>query len=301
MEVRLMRWQEMTEGKEKYAAYLCSREWSVLKEAVKDRSNGLCERCSVNAMDHVHHLTYKRKYEERLSDLQACCRQCHDFIHAKSEFDPAKDRPIVLPWCKRRIKSFYLAGKITGSTWRESIVAGWAHQNKSMAYYQAFIDYEDCKTWAVVPSACEVLGAYLTFTGPWWSDLGGGCGHASAESSLAPHGYADALEELDASSLHARRVEVAVAVGYAIQSADLLFAWIDSDDCYGTLLEIGYAKALGKAVVVAMSESFAATDTAQEMWLISQLSYSVVDKSPLDAWQQFWNLVASENAASKDK
>lgn len=32
-----MDWKKMPEGKEKYAAYLCSREWSVLKEAVKSQ------------------------------------------------------------------------------------------------------------------------------------------------------------------------------------------------------------------------------------------------------------------------
>ena len=294
-----MRWQEMKEGKEKYAAYLCSREWSVLKEAVKERSNGLCERCSVNAMDHVHHLTYKRKYDERLDDLQACCKQCHEFIHAKSEFDPARDRPVVLPWCKRRIKSFYLAGKITGTVWRDSIVSGWSHENHSDANYQAFIDYDECKTWAVVPAACEVLGAGLNYTGPWWRDGVSG-GHSTAEESVGPHSYSSAFEELDEDSLKARRTEVAVAVGAAIAGADLLFAWIDSDDCYGTLLEIGYAQALGKAVVVAMSESFATTAAAQEMWLIRQGNYSVVDKTAADAWRHFWGLVAFEKGVAKD-
>ena len=83
-----MNWQAMDEGKEKYAAYLCSREWSVLKAAVHERARGRCERCEINKIDAVHHLTYARKYREDLDDLQAICNPCHEFVHGKSNFDP---------------------------------------------------------------------------------------------------------------------------------------------------------------------------------------------------------------------
>lgn len=35
-----------------------------------------------------------------------------------------------------------------------------------------------------------------------------------------------------------------------IARADMVFVWIDSEDCYGTLVEIGYAKALGKPIAI---------------------------------------------------
>lgn len=85
-------WESITNEKEKYQAYLCSREWSERKEAIRDRAGGMCERCSVNKMDAVHHLTYARKYNEELEDLQAICNPCHDFIHAKNLFDPVSIR-----------------------------------------------------------------------------------------------------------------------------------------------------------------------------------------------------------------
>ena len=83
-----MRWQEINDDREKYSAYLCSREWSVLKVAVHDRAGGLCERCQKNAIDAVHHLTYARKYCERIDDLQALCNGCHEFTHGKTAVDP---------------------------------------------------------------------------------------------------------------------------------------------------------------------------------------------------------------------
>ncbi len=76
---------------ERYNLYLASREWAVKKQAVHERAGGLCERCRRHPIAAVHHLTYIRKYNEDLMDLQAICRGCHDFVHAKSNTDPAAD------------------------------------------------------------------------------------------------------------------------------------------------------------------------------------------------------------------
>lgn len=83
-------WRSITDDKEKYQAYLCSREWSEKREAVRKRSNGTCERCRIFPMDACHHLTYARKYHEELSDLQAICNPCHNFVHGKSDCDPSE-------------------------------------------------------------------------------------------------------------------------------------------------------------------------------------------------------------------
>jgi hypothetical protein len=91
-------WRSILNEKEKYAAYLCSREWSEKREAVRRRAGGKCERCGVLSMDAVHHLTYARKYDEQLTDLQAICEPCHKFTHGKSEFDPLAGRRVLTTW-----------------------------------------------------------------------------------------------------------------------------------------------------------------------------------------------------------
>lgn len=88
-------WRDITDGREKYAAYLCSREWGLLREAVHERADGICERCKKNPIDHVHHLTYARKYEERLSDLQGRCKECHEYGHGRSDIDPSEGDGIL--------------------------------------------------------------------------------------------------------------------------------------------------------------------------------------------------------------
>lgn len=74
--------------KAEYQRYLASREWALLKEQVRARSGGKCERCEENEYEQTHHLTYERVGHERLADLQALCAGCHLFISAKSDEDP---------------------------------------------------------------------------------------------------------------------------------------------------------------------------------------------------------------------
>jgi hypothetical protein len=84
-----MDWRDITDEREKYQAYLCSREWAEKKEAVHSRAGGKCERCKTLPIGAVHHLTYARKYAETLEDLAAWCNPCHAFTHRKLKIDPA--------------------------------------------------------------------------------------------------------------------------------------------------------------------------------------------------------------------
>lgn len=83
-----IRWQDMREGREKYQAYLASREWDIACEPVKARSGGNCERCKHSKAAHVHHRTYIRKYREVPGDLIHLCVGCHNFEENISKDDP---------------------------------------------------------------------------------------------------------------------------------------------------------------------------------------------------------------------
>ena len=71
-----------------YPRYLASREWALLKNAVRERSGGVCERCGNAPATQCHHLTYERIGRELLTDLQDICRPCHEYESAVSAFDP---------------------------------------------------------------------------------------------------------------------------------------------------------------------------------------------------------------------
>lgn len=73
----------MRYGTSEYHEYLTSREWALLREQVRERSGGFCERCWVRPMQACHHLTYERVGHERLEDLQAICNPCHEYESGK--------------------------------------------------------------------------------------------------------------------------------------------------------------------------------------------------------------------------
>lgn len=105
------------DSKQKYNAYLCSREWAVLKEQVRKRSGGKCERCKKNEMDACHHLTYERKYKEKLEDLQAICTPCHEFTHSKSDVDPCEPKKRPHPWELYCLKCYEAGKRPVGMEW----------------------------------------------------------------------------------------------------------------------------------------------------------------------------------------
>lgn len=60
-----------------YKEYLKSKEWKKLRRKVLARANRTCELCKMKKATQVHHKTYKRIFNERLTDLVAVCGICH--------------------------------------------------------------------------------------------------------------------------------------------------------------------------------------------------------------------------------
>jgi hypothetical protein len=81
---------EREEFLERWHRYMASREWQVLRQAVAERSQGQCERCLCGEASEVHHLTYRRRFRERLEDLQHVCAPCHAYLSAKRPDDPVR-------------------------------------------------------------------------------------------------------------------------------------------------------------------------------------------------------------------
>ena len=130
----------------------------------------------------------------------------------------------------------FLSGRISGTTWRESIVEG---------YLQ---DAAHSSDWPVLINA--IFGKH-SYVGPYWvreNDVSG-----------KRHGLTnDVLESYN------HRLDPSVCF-QAIDRADAVFAWIDSLECHGTIVELTYAWQKKKPV-------WAAFDTAairEEMWFVN--------------------------------
>ena len=86
-----MKWAQKYWGKaerEKYQQYLKSETWKNKRTAILKKAGHKCRRCRARATE-VHHETYKRIYNEKLSDLTALCRECHQKVYTKA---PKKKR-----------------------------------------------------------------------------------------------------------------------------------------------------------------------------------------------------------------
>lgn len=79
-----------TEGDEKaaelrqmpYAQYLATPHWQELRRKALERDHRRCRVCNKGGVTlDVHHTTYERRGEERLSDLVTLCRPCHEAQH----------------------------------------------------------------------------------------------------------------------------------------------------------------------------------------------------------------------------
>lgn len=266
-----MDWKNITNEKEKYSAYLCSREWSIKKEAVKKRSGGFCERCISVPMYAVHHMTYERKYNENLSDLHAVCKPCHDWIHAKVGPDPMHSVPPLLGGVPVRFA--YLAGKMN-SPWRSEIIkADW---NKSE---MAGGDWD---------KVFLSNGQRLLICGPHFVPGSTG-GHDYGDGE---HGAAIILNPHDGPM--ADRGKILRDRTHEIDCCNLIFAWIDCRTCFGTIAEIGYAAA-GNSVLhnskrklaIAVSDRDGLSD---DLWFAAEMAdYLLLDYSrPGDAWDDLW-------------
>jgi hypothetical protein len=111
------------------------------------------------------------------------------------------------------------------------------------------------------------------YGGPFYVDYTGGhcCGHLAGL-------------DRDWDSTDARR-DIWDADTRMIQRANLFVAYIDDAEAYGTLVEIGYAAALQKYIVIGFSDTMKNSDYAQ-LWLSRMTAAKCYWGKPGDVWNQ---------------
>lgn len=130
----------------------------------------------------------------------------------------------------------YLAGKIGKNDWRHSLVPNLrAH------------------VWADGPIHTDAF----SYVGPFFVSCDHGCNHHPGS-----HGASSAVE---CGQWQFTRKEIIDNNNAALENADLVFAYISDTDCYGTLIEIGWALRKGIRVVLA----FAPNVPIDDFWYAS--------------------------------
>jgi len=151
--------------------------------------------------------------------------------------------------------NIYLAGRIQQNGWRYRLVAG---------LKDVFNPWQD-NYWPMLERA--LFGKY-NYTGPYFVECGHDSGHHGSSCYCEPgtHTYGEGcsgVPQADGDS-HGGwcKVKVYWECVTAIENAHIVFAWIDDTECYGTLVELGHAMALGKAVFIAGPQQF------PELWFV---------------------------------
>lgn len=218
--------------------YYKSTTWAK-KRSERLRLDGYkCAKCGFTRALEVHHITYDRLFHEDVSrDLITLCKSCHNEIEAqKRAINPIK---------KIECHSVYLAGKISRYDWRHRF--GYQHSISDNPEYLKNI---------YCAPACDEL----KITGPFFIACDHGCYHGeeshgigASEGGCMGHFYS--------------RKDVLEICKSQIDRAEILFAYIDCRDCYGTLAEIGYAHAKGKDIVIVFSDF----ELKKEMWFVDMM------------------------------
>jgi len=79
-------------NKRKYQEYLRTPHWREIRTDKLIKARWVCEECKRGEYGiqlDVHHLTYDRIGNERMSDLKVLCHDCHEKVH-ENGFVPKK-------------------------------------------------------------------------------------------------------------------------------------------------------------------------------------------------------------------
>lgn len=172
----------------------------------------------------------------------------------------------------------YLAGKIAGTRWRDGIVN---LDMVSLPFPNAkrdslAIDPTAYISTVVGPTVNGVVDGGHDYVGPYAIDVFGGHGNPRNEGTHA----SDPWEFPErAGQVHAKCL-------MSIMSADVIFAFLNRTDAYGTIAEIAYAAARGKEHIwLTLTPEFE-REYGRDFWFVRKMSTDeIVEEDPLTAWR----------------
>ena len=133
---------------------------------------------------------------------------------------------------RSEVVAVYLAGKIAKEQWR------WGFAPSSI---DAAAQASASRATFLLPT--EIAGMRFTYAGPYTVGCDHACAHGPGTHGAIDRGYC-------ITSQPTRQIVFARSKD-GIKKADVVFAWMAGPvDCYGTLVEIGIANALGKPIVL---------------------------------------------------
>ena len=119
----------------------------------------------------------------------------------------------------------------------------------------------------------------LDYTGPYFMSCDHGCFHGKNSHGVGAFDGGEIKDSVKHDGLEKvledrkkRQEHTVMLCRKAIENSSIFFAWIDDKTCYGTIAEIGYAKALGKTILIGGKKRF------EDLWFV----YAMADICEFD-------------------
>lgn len=187
--------------------------------------------------------------------------------------------------------NIYLAGKIAPGDWRHTLIP--TLRRDSGDQYNSMINGES-ESWPVFINA--IRGKH-NYTGPYFIGCDHGCYHGDASHGCGA-GYGEGYYDhgqcspgcSDYNPEFQDQKNIVKRCLDAIDRSDLVFAWIDTNDCFGTIFELGYAVAKNKQIVLASPIGI-----GHDMWFMfasithRDNCYTCCADDPIQAFDGFLN------------
>jgi hypothetical protein len=171
----------------------------------------------------------------------------------------------------------YLAGKIAPHDWRWKLLG------------KAVVLYTDDEDKLFDPHYLVDCGSFR-YGGPYYVACDHRCGYGPANHGVGASGKAGCLVEwADTSPNFSAPRRVFDVNRNRIKFADIVFAYINSVDCYGTLIELGMASARGMPIYLTFGEDLSFKQL-RDLWMTSQCAtdFHTYPQRPVEeAWAEF--------------
>ena len=171
----------------------------------------------------------------------------------------------------------YLAGKISKNDWRNNIT------KQSLVTSGPF-------------DKIDTVGGH-EYVGPYFMSCDHGCFHGKSSHGLSQDGGACfAVNNGFYDSMGFTKDVIKQQCLKWIDNADIVLAWINSKDCYGTIAEIGYAHAKNKKIWIVYSTNLfkyplgdlIEIPSNHDMWFIDQMAERICfaddPLQPYESW-----------------
>lgn len=176
----------------------------------------------------------------------------------------------------------YLAGKITKNGWRNNIFKGLRSFKENDWYF----DSSYGRRHYLAADGYEYVGPYFLADdhGSFHGEGTHGRGVNKNENPMMNPNWRES-----------QRSVVSKCFEW-INECDKLFVWLDSADAFGTITEIGYAKALNKPIFFALDAKLKGTIFEEDIWFVINTAYDFVY---CDNAEQAWEVFTGKTKITK--